>query len=85
MKYYVIKVTQVKKKFPEQNYEWDKVGESFYHAGGRGNGAFANLYKEDQINRILGQYKSNRFSKHHVAEAVEVVFVEGTSEQGRDN
>lgn len=66
MQYYIIKLTRI--NLPE----WPraaKVGDTWYHTGGRGNGAFANMYEKPQVNRILGQYKN---SKEIVAEAIEV-------------
>lgn len=54
-----------------------------YHTGGKGNGAFANLYEEHQVKRILGQYAGGAETLQYVgsawertrkAEAVEVLF-----------
>lgn len=72
-KYYAIKITFTYK---------DGREEVRYHTGG-GNGAFANVYKEHQVKRILGQYNSGSetvlnkgatYERIRRAEAVEVSF-----------
>ena len=73
-KYYAIKVTST--------YQNGEVF-TFYHTGGRGNGAFANVYEEHQVKWILGQYNSGRETEIQnyrrvagvrKAEAIEVMF-----------
>lgn len=73
-KYFAIKITCT--------YKDGNVVES-YHTGGKGNGAFANLYEEHQVKRILGQYaggaetlqyEGQAWELTRKAEAVEVVF-----------
>lgn len=73
-KYFAIKITLT--------YKGGQVIEQ-YHTGGRGNGAFANVYEEHQVKRILGQYgggaekvlnPDTTFERTTKAEAVEVVF-----------
>jgi len=73
-KYYAIKITLTYK---------DGREEVVYHTGGRGNGAFANVYEERQVKRILGQYnggaetvlnKGTEYERVRKAEAVKVMF-----------
>lgn len=73
MKYFVIKITRVVDHAWPGSY-LGKAGDFWYHSGGRGNGAFANMYEEGQVNRILGQYKK---CDDLVAKAIEVKFAEG--------
>jgi len=73
-KYYAIKITLT--------YLDGRV-EVMYHTGGRGNGAFANIYEGRQVKRILGQYNGGAETLQHKgtvwervrkAKAVEVSF-----------
>lgn len=73
-KYYAIKITLT---YPDGQ---QKV---MYHTGGRGNGAFANVYEEHQVKRILGQYaggaetlqyKGSAYERIRKAETVQVSF-----------
>lgn len=66
-KYYIIRITREAE--PINKYH----PKTWYHSAGRGNGAFANMYEEHQVKRILGQYKN---SKGLIAEAVQVLIVE---------